>query len=36
VRISRSLAEIDAQAARLHRQLPETAGRRQVPRRNPR
>jgi hypothetical protein len=36
VRISRSLAEIDAQTARLHRRLPETAGRRQVPRRSPR
>jgi hypothetical protein len=35
VRISRSLAEIEIQAERLHRQLPETAGRRQVLRRSP-
>ncbi len=35
VRIRRSLAEIDAQADRLHRQLPGTVGRPQVPRRRP-
>ena len=36
VRISRSLAEIDAQAARLHGRLPATAVSRQVPGRGPR
>jgi hypothetical protein len=35
VRISRSLAEIDAQAARLHGRLPGTAGGREVLRRGP-
>lgn len=34
-RITRRLAEIDAQAERLHRQLPERVGRRQVLRRSP-
>ena len=34
-RITRRLAEIDAQSERLHRQLPERAGRRQVLRRSP-
>jgi hypothetical protein len=33
--ITRSLAEIDAQTERLHRQLPETVGRRQVLHRSP-
>lgn len=33
--VTRRLTEIDAQAQRLHRQLPETVGRRQVQRRSP-
>jgi hypothetical protein len=33
--VNRRLAEIEAQVQRLHRQLPETAGRRQVARRSP-
>lgn len=33
--VTRRLAEIEAQAQRLHRQLPQAGGRRQVPRRSP-